>query len=122
MYVVDKFFALQNGDNELVLDFLDGVLNFYRVKDGQLEYCTMSRGKRTWGNFSWHQLTAVDILQHMVLHTVVADWLRERLRLVPVDQVGQEVYGDIATRLFRQARRTEAAFKLQVVKWPPWDH
>ena len=38
MYVVGKIFAVQNGNNELVLDFAGGVLNFYRISAGQLEF------------------------------------------------------------------------------------
>jgi hypothetical protein len=71
--------AFQLGDRELVIEFFDGELQFYRVENGRLEFRTF--------HSEWFALDPEDILQHMALDTAVARWLKPRMRLVPKDLV-----------------------------------
>ena len=73
-----RIFASQLGDRQLVVDFGDGELNFCRIRSGQLEF----RSTR-WQPPHWFQLTPEDILQHLMLQTPVAAWLKSRMKLGP---------------------------------------
>lgn len=40
MFVFDAISAIEFGDGELRIDFVDGAVDKYRVRDGQLEFFT----------------------------------------------------------------------------------
>jgi hypothetical protein len=77
--VYGQMLAFQLGDRELVIEFADGELQFYRIVAGHLEF-------RTYYS-DWSVVDADDILQHVALETPVARWLQPRMRLVPRDSV-----------------------------------
>jgi hypothetical protein len=60
------------GRDRLVLGFSDDALQRYRVRDGKLEFQTAI-------DSDWHALTPDEILQHLMLQTPVANWLRARI-------------------------------------------
>ena len=82
MFVLDAISAIEFGDGELRIDFADGDVDVYRVRDGQLEFFT-----RRSHNPAWYPLTPEEIMQHLVLHTPIATWLRVRLRLMAIDLI-----------------------------------
>jgi hypothetical protein len=57
----------------LLLSTVAGATQCYRVKDGNIEFLPRSLAK-------WRRLEPADVLQHVKLHTVVAEWLKRRLR------------------------------------------
>lgn len=82
MLVVDAISSIEFGDGELRIDFADGDVDRYRVRDSQLEFFT-----RRSHNPAWYPLTPEEIMQHLVLHTPIATWLQVRLRLMAVDVI-----------------------------------
>jgi hypothetical protein len=56
----------------LLLSTVAGQSQCYRVKDGNIEFRPRSLAQ-------WRRLHPTDVLQHLKLQTVVADWLRRRL-------------------------------------------
>lgn len=82
MFVFDTISAVQFGDGELRIDFGNGDVDMYRVRDGQLEFLT-----RWSHNPVWCPLSPEEILQHVVLHTPVAAWLYVRLRLKAAGEI-----------------------------------
>lgn len=64
----------------LAVECLDGSFAFYRIRGGVLE--RIQDQERIWT-----ELSAEDILQHLVLHTPVAVWLESRMVLRPADWV-----------------------------------
>ena len=77
MLVLEAISAIHFGEGQLRIDFSDGEVDLYRIKDGQLEFFT---GRSP--SPAWYALTPEEIMQHMVLHTPIAAWLRVRLRLI----------------------------------------
>jgi hypothetical protein len=77
MFVVDAISAIECGDGELRIDFADGDVDKYRIRDGQLEFFT---GRSS--NPAWCPLSPEEIMQHLALHTPIATWLHVRLRLM----------------------------------------
>jgi len=75
MFVLDAISAIEFGDGELRIDFADGDVDRYRVRDGHLEFFSYRFQHPTW-----YPLSPEEILQHVVLHTPVATWLHVRLR------------------------------------------
>lgn len=64
----------------LAVECLDGSFAFYRVRQGKLERIEHQQK-------DWTELSAQDILQHLVLHTPVAVWLENRVVLRPAEWV-----------------------------------
>ena len=62
MFVFDTISAVHFGDGELRIDFGNGDVDMYRIKDGQLEFFT-ERSPTP----AWYLLTPEEILQHVVL-------------------------------------------------------
>jgi hypothetical protein len=82
MFALDAISAIEFGDGELRIDFADGDVDRYRVRDGQLEFFT---GRSS--NPAWYPLSPEEIVQHLVLHTPIATWLHVRLRLMALDVI-----------------------------------
>jgi hypothetical protein len=62
--------------NELLVPPTDSdPANIYRLHSGCVQF-SIARSIST----SWRTLSHEDVLQHIVLHTVVAEWLLERLQ------------------------------------------
>lgn len=64
MFALDAVSAIDFGDGELRIDFGNGDVDMYRIRDGQLEFFT---GRSP--SPAWYPLTPEEILQHVVLHT-----------------------------------------------------
>jgi|SRR5579872_3696218 len=77
MFVLEAISAIHFSEGHLRIEFGDGHVDMYRIKDGQLEFFTCRSQSP-----AWCPLTPEEILQHMVLHTPIAAWLRVRLRLM----------------------------------------
>jgi hypothetical protein len=60
------------GRNVLLLAFADNAVQRYRVRDGRLEF-------QTEIDSIWHTVAPEEILQHLMLQTPVAEWLRGRI-------------------------------------------
>ena len=82
MFVLEAISALEFGDGELRIDFADGVVDRYRVRDCQLEFLSYRSRHPTW-----YPLSPEEILQHVLLHTPVATWLHVRLRLKAASEI-----------------------------------
>jgi YHS domain-containing protein len=82
MFVFDAISAIGFGDGELRIDFADGDVERYRVRDGQLEFLSCRSQYPIW-----HPLSPEEVLQHVVLHTPVATWLVIRLRLKAASEI-----------------------------------
>jgi YHS domain-containing protein len=82
MLVREAISAIHFGDGELRIDFNDGDVDMYRIKDGQMEFFTARSS-----NPAWYALTPDEIMQHLVLHTPIAAWLHVRLRLMAMDAI-----------------------------------
>jgi YHS domain-containing protein len=85
MFVLDVISAIEFGDGELRIDFADGAVDRYRVRDGQLEFFT-----RRSDNPAWYPLSPEEVLQHVVLRTPVATWLYVRLRLKVASEIRKQ--------------------------------
>ena len=90
MFALDPLSAIHFGDGELRIDFGNGDVDVYRIKDGQLEFFT-GRSPRP----AWYPLTPGEIMQHVVLHTPVAVWLHVRLRLQAVSETRNQLFEDM---------------------------
>lgn len=55
----------------LLLSTDTGETQCYRVKNGSIEF-----RPRSWAD--WRRLAPTDVLQHVKLRTIVADWLKRR--------------------------------------------
>ena len=64
----------------LAVECLNGSFAFYRIRGSTLERIQDSER-------IWTELSAEDILQHLVLHTPVAVWLESRMVLKPAEWV-----------------------------------
>jgi hypothetical protein len=82
MFVLDVISAIEFGDGELRIDFTDGDVDRYRIRDGQLEFFT-----RRSDNPAWYPLSPEEVLQHVILHTPLATWLHVRLRLRAASEI-----------------------------------
>lgn len=63
MLVRDAISTIEFGDGELRIDFGDGVVDRYRVRDGQLKFLSYKSQHPTWC-----PLSPEEILQHVLLH------------------------------------------------------
>ena len=70
MFVLDAVSAIEFGDGGLRIDFANGDVDRYRIRDGQLEFFSCRSQHLTW-----YPLSPEEVLQHVVLHTPVATWL-----------------------------------------------
>jgi hypothetical protein len=68
---IEPNWVLQDGNN-LLFAFPDGAMQRYRVVHGNLEFQARVGAR-------WRQLTPDQIIQHLMLGTVVGDWLRDRI-------------------------------------------
>jgi hypothetical protein len=82
MFLLDAISAIKFGDGELRIDFADGDVDSYRIRDRQLEFFT---GRSP--NPAWYPLSPEEIMQHLALHTPIATWLHVRLRLMALDVI-----------------------------------
>jgi len=64
----------------LLLGTTAGEIQRYRVKDGHIDF----QPKR---HLPWRRLAAGDVMQHVKLKTVMADWLSRRFRLGELEQI-----------------------------------
>jgi len=64
----------------LAVECLDGSFAFYRIRGSKLERIEHQQK-------DWTELSAQDILQHLVLQTPVAAWLENRMVLRPAEWV-----------------------------------
>ena len=74
-----KLASLPSTDG-LAIESLDRSFCFYRIRGAKLERIQTQERE-------WTELSAKDILQHLVLRTPVALWLESRIVLKPVDWV-----------------------------------
>ncbi len=58
--------------NDLLFTSPAGAVQRYRIRAGNVEF---QRSQ----NADWRQLTSDEVLQHLVLNTVVGNWLRGRM-------------------------------------------
>ena len=63
----------------LMLGTAAGEIQRYRVKVGYIDF----QPKR---HLPWRRLAPADVLQHVRLKTIMADWLRRRFRLGDLEQ------------------------------------
>jgi len=57
--------------DSLLLSIETGETQCYRVKNGNIEF-----RPRSWAD--WRRLAPTDVLQHVRLRTIVAEWLKHR--------------------------------------------
>ena len=86
MFALDAISAIEFGDGELRIDFDDGDVDMYRVRDGQLEFYSCRSHHPTWNPPS-----PEEVLQHVVLHIPVASWLHVRLRLKAASEIRSQL-------------------------------
>ena len=72
-----KIYPTNNG---IIVELLDGSFAWYRIIDDRLE---VRHAEDRW----WSEVSAEDILQHLLLNTPVATWLHDRMILQPAEAV-----------------------------------